>query len=286
MLANSLVKGWVRHKRYTPKTNQFDYDMDWTLLDLDTVDKEFAKSRLWSVEKRNIISYRGKDFHCGLKSSNQENSHGNSSRGNPWHEHSSRDNSKKSGSELNKAAIKQTIKQQSGQTFEGKIFMMSHLRSYGYNFNSVCFYFCYEKSKLRYIISEITNTPWGERHSYVFDCAKSIERDSIHQFEFSKEFHVSPFIQMDMKYRWTFKVSNDSLRVHMNVLDDAGTKYFDATFTGDLLPLTPKLMNQFAWKYAFQPLKMTLTIYWQAFKLWLKRITVQDHPKHSNQRSS
>jgi hypothetical protein len=270
MLANSLVKGWVRHKRYTPKVHEFDYDMDWTLLDLDTVEELFLQSKLWSVEKANIVSYRVKDFHYGLELPEEQ----------------SLEDMRARGALANKKAITKSIREKLGKSFSGKVFMMSHLRNYGYNFNSVCFYFCYEDSDLKYIVSEITNTPWGERHSYIFDCTDSRRQaKDIHQFEFDKEFHVSPFIKMNMKYRWTFRITPDDLRVHMSVLDTKNKKYFDATFTGDLLPLSCKVMNRFAWKHAFQPIKMSLTIYWQALKLWLKRVTVHDHPKHSNHRS-
>ena len=103
----------------------------------------------------------------------------------------------------------------------------------------------------------------------------------MHQFSFQKQFHVSPFIQMDMLYRWTFVVNPSELRVHMAVLTPEKKKYFDATFTGTLLPLNKRSMRKFAFGHALQPQKMSFLIYWQAFKLWLRRFKVFDHPKHS-----
>lgn len=271
MLNNSLVKGWVRHRRYQPKPHEFDYDMSWTLLDLDDIDEQFRKSKLWSIEKVNIVSYRAEDFHRGPNRKLEEGSNLSSQPLN------------------NKQNIINSIQSKTGKGFTGKVFMMSHLRNYGYNFNSVCFYFCFgHDSNLRFIVSEITNTPWGERHSYVFDCENDNEQaiqatksKITHQFNFNKEFHVSPFIQMDMRYRWTFIISATELRVHMAVLTANEQKYFDATFTGELLPLTKSNMRKFAFSHALQPQKMSLLIYWQALKLWLKRFRVFDHPKHS-----
>ncbi|RDX35840.1 DUF1365 domain-containing protein [Kangiella sp. HD9-110m-PIT-SAG07] len=260
MLSNSLVKGWVRHRRYEPRPHQFDYDMKWTLLDLDNVEEQFSQSRLWSIEKAGLVSYRAKDFHQGPRS-------------NPSEKYP----------KATKQNIINSIMQQKGKEFSGKVYMMSHLRNYGYNFNSVCFYYCFNTDQnLAYIISEITNTPWGERHSYIFDCAddNEVQKSNIYQFSFSKEFHVSPFIQMDMLYRWTFKLSEGELRVHMAVLTTEGKKYFDATFTGQLLPLNKTSMNKYVFSHALQPHKMSFLIYWQAFKLWLKRFKVFDHPKH------
>lgn len=262
MLNNSVVKGWVRHRRYAPKPHLFEYDMKWTLLDLDEVENQFKLSRLWSVEKYNIVSYRAKDFH----------------------QNSTNESEEITSPKSNKQNIIKTIKARTGKEFEGKVYMMSHLRNYGYNFNSVCFYYCYDLDEtLAFIVSEITNTPWGERHSYVFDCAneESSKCGKVYQYSFKKEFHVSPFIQMDMLYRWTFKVAKDELRVHMAVLTTEGKKYFDATFTGKLLPLTTSSMRKYGVSHALQPHKMSFLIYWQALKLWLKRLKVFDHPKHS-----
>ena len=262
MLNSSIVKGWVRHRRYAPKAHEFEYDMAWTLLDLDKVEEQFSRSRLWSIEKANFVSYRAKDFHQGIKPSLSNNKY----------------------PKENKQKIISSIKSITGKEFSGKVYMMSHLRNYGYNFNSVCFYYCYDlDQKLAFIVSEITNTPWSERHSYVFDCAEeeSTRSGNVYQFSFKKEFHVSPFIQMDMLYRWTFKVVNDELRVHMAVLTTEGKKYFDATFTGQLLPLTTSSMRKYVFTHALQPHKMSFLIYWQALKLWLKRLKVFDHPKDS-----
>ncbi|GAA0206392.1 DUF1365 domain-containing protein [Kangiella japonica] len=261
MLNNALVKGWVRHRRYKPKRHQFEYKMTWTLLDLDKVEQTFEQCRYWSIEKTNIVSFRQKDFH---------QDHASKSYRHP-------------PPQVTMQNIIQSIGREKGKEFNGKVFMMSHLRNYGYNFNSVCFYFCYDlNNKLEYIVSEITNTPWGERHSYIFDCIEDDDskRQSIMQFNFNKEFHVSPFIKMDMHYRWTFKVTQKKLRVHMVILTNEGKKYFDTTFTAELLPLTNKAMKQYAFRNALQPQKMSFLIYWQALKLWLKRFKVYDHPKH------
>lgn len=261
MLSNALVKGWVRHRRYKPKAHQFEYKMTWTLLDLDKAEQLFQKSRLWGIEKANIVSYRQADFH-------QNNRSADCSLPSPL---------------ATKQNVLDSIQRHKGEEFNGKVFMLSHLRNYGYNFNSVCFYLCYDhQDKLKYIISEITNTPWGERHSYIFDCEKDndSERDAVMQFNFSKAFHVSPFIKMDMHYRWSFKVTAKNLRVHMVLITSEGQKYFDTTFTAELIPLTHKTMRQYAFRHALQPHKMSFLIYWQALKLWLKRLKVYDHPKH------
>ena len=66
------------------------------------------------------------------------------------------------------------------------------------------------------IVAEITNTPWKERHAYVLPVARGQRaRRACWQLQFDKEFHVSPFMPMDMRYDWRFTAPGDDLRVHM-----------------------------------------------------------------------
>ncbi len=257
MLKQGFFVGSIRHRRYRPKRHEFTYDMYWSLLDLDKLPETFSKSRLWSYEKWNLISFRSKDFHQNFNLGQSNNS-----------------------SVLNKYSIVETIRERTGKAFKGQVFLLSHLRYLGFNFNSVCFYFCVENSELKYILSEITNTPWGERHTYLHQCNEGKQGDNLYKFEFDKAFHISPFLTMDMHYQWLFKIEDDELRIHM-VVNQKNTdhKFFDATFTADFIPLTQSSMRTLVLKRPFQPLKMMVGIYWQAFKLWLKKIPFVPHPQ-------
>lgn len=276
MLKQGFFVGSIRHRRYRPRPHEFTYEMYWSLLDLDKLEETFAQSKLWSLEKWNLISFRNKDFHQSsdiqeakaLETNILETSIPEINT------------SEKNKTSINKQAILETIRQRTGESFSGQVLMLSHLRYLGFNFNSVCFYFCIEKGNLKYIVSEITNTPWGERHSYLHDCNQGQKQGSVYQFEFDKEFHVSPFLTMDMHYQWLFKVEQDGLRIHMVVNQKgSGQKFFDATFTADFIPLTQSSMRKLVLTRPLQPLKMVVAIYWQAFKLWLKKIPFVAHPK-------
>ncbi|WP_018623888.1 DUF1365 domain-containing protein [Kangiella aquimarina] len=275
MLKQGFMVGEIRHRRYRPKPHEFTYEMYWSLLDLDKLEETFAKSKLWSLERWNLISFRNKDFHqnSNLKENNL-NENGIKEK----------NIQKITKTSINKQSIQETIRQHTGKSFSGRVFMLSHLRYLGFNFNSVCFYFCYENDNLKYIVSEITNTPWGERHSYLHRCDEGKKgcksTDNLYQFEFDKAFHVSPFLTMDMHYQWLFKVEDDQLRIHM-VVNQKNTnhKFFDATFTADFIPLTQSNMRKLVLSRPLQPLKMVAAIYWQALKLWLKKIPFVPHPK-------
>ena len=51
----------------------------------------------------------------------------------------------------------------------GPVRLLTHVRSLGYVFNPVSFYYCFaaDGRSLEAVVAEITNTPWGERHAYV-----------------------------------------------------------------------------------------------------------------------
>lgn len=250
MNKEGFLNGVIRHHRYRPRDHQFDYKMYWTLLDLDNLNTVF-RSKLWSVESFNLVSFRDKDYF------------------------GKEDNTKQS--------IIRYIKQKSGKDFSGKIYLFSHLRFLGFNFNSVCFYFCYDGDDIKYIIAEITNTPWGERDSYFLDCRNQKNTDfqkRFYKFEFDKKFHVSPFLSMDMKYRWSFAFVESKLNIHMVALNKSSNdKYFDATFTGEHLPFNSKNQRRIPLIKPSQPLKMIASIYWQALRLWFKRVPFFAHPK-------
>ena len=64
-----------------------------------------------------------------------------------------------------------------------------------------------QKTQPNALLVEITNTPWGERYAKAFRWADSDTNGSTkskHRFE--KEFHVSPFIGMNVSYDWRFSL--------------------------------------------------------------------------------
>ena len=95
---------------------------------------------------------------------------------------------------------------QLGEKMSGKVSILTHLRTFGYCFNPVTFYYLWgdDLTSPVAIMTEITNTPWGEKYAKCFRWEDSESKaKSVH--EFHKEFHVSPFIGMDVEYDWRFR---------------------------------------------------------------------------------
>jgi len=56
-LHSRLYEGWVRHRRYTPKSHAFNYPVFMTWLALDELDQVMAISHCWSLERFNLVSF-------------------------------------------------------------------------------------------------------------------------------------------------------------------------------------------------------------------------------------
>ena len=176
-----------------------------------------------------------------------------------------------------KHAVNKRVLEETGDEIEGPVRMLTHLRYFGYVFNPVTFYYCFDKTDtyVKTIVAEITNTPWKERHSYVLNVK---DMDEKLQFDFSKEFHVSPFMQMEMQYDWRFTQPGEKLNVHM-INMDKDKKMFDATLQLNRKEISSFQCARVLMLFPLMTLKVITGIYWQALKLFLKKVPVYDHVK-------
>jgi DUF1365 family protein len=245
-----VYEGIVRHRRFTPNAHAFRYKLAQLFLDLDEIDRAFDGRWLWSHNRRNLAEFRRGDY-FGTSDKPLSDS------------------------------VRDAVEQQTGRRPRGPIKLLTHLRYAGYSFNPVSFYYCYNENALECIVAEITNTPWRERHAYVLPVRTATQlKHSLH-WQFSREFHVSPFMAMDRQYEWTFTEPAEHLRVHMNVLHDDKPE-FDATLVLKRRQLNAAALRRVLWRYPLMTAQVIGAIHWQALRLWLKGNPVYDHP--SNQR--
>ena len=247
-LQSAIYEGAVRHRRFRPKAHSCRTRLFMLYLELGELERVFEGSRFWSVERRNVASFRRRDY-----------------LGDP--------------SVPLDQAVRDRVEQAGAPRPSGPIRMLTNLRYFGYSFNPVTFYYCFDArgETPEAIVAEITNTPWKERHQYVLlqDDAEHVE--DRQRFRFAKTFHVSPFMPMDMTYDWQFAIPGERLFVHMENEDEQGT-CFDATLGMRRSPLDAPGLSRMLRRYPAMTTKVSAVIHLQALKLWRKGNPVYRHP--------
>ncbi len=265
---SAIYTGLVQHRRFLPKSHQFQYQAFMMYIDLDELPTLFDHCTAWSYNKPNLAYFKRADY-FGDKTKSLKNE------------------------------ILAKVAQEIHKKPAGKVCLLTNLRYFGYCFNPVSFYYCYaaDNQTLQAIVTHITNTPWGQDYAYVHDCSNGNSSLNL-GFNFQKSFHVSPFMPMDIDYIWQFSRPGEHLSVYMQncqtrknnqkMLTEKipgemqGEKMFDATLTLQRLELSPKTLNLILLKYPFMTIKVIAAIYWQALQLWLKRIPFHSYPTNAN----
>jgi DUF1365 family protein len=175
--------------------------------------------------------------------------------------------------------VRRRIREETGAQHDGPIYLLANLRYFGYVMNPIACYYCFnaDETRLEYVVAEVNNTPWNERHSYVLP---GPEAGAWLKTAFDKAFHVSPFNPMAMRYHWRSNTPDRRLVLHMeNAVD--GEKVFDATLSLTARPLNSANLNRLLFHYPFMTAKVGLAIYWQALRLYLKGVPVYPHPNQA-----
>lgn len=246
---SAIYEGTVRHRRFAPVGHAFDYSLFMLYLDLGELDEAFAGRWLWSASRPAPARFRREDHY-----------------GEP-------------GAPLDES-IRALVAERLGRRPEGPIGLLTHLAYFGHCFNPVSFYYCWDRAgrAVEAVVAEVANTPWRERHMYVLDCRERRPAGPVMSFRLKKEFHVSPFMDMDQEYGWTFREPGARLSVHMETFE-RGAKLFDATMTLERRELTGRALARCLAGWPLMTLKVLGAIHWEALKLWAKDAPVFAHPR-------
>jgi DUF1365 family protein len=245
---SALYIGSTKHRRFFPKQHEFSYPLALFCIDLAEVDSLFRFTGVFGKSRFGLLSFYRGDY---LEESSP-------------------------GASLDES-VREKVREKFGVRPIGPIRLLTQIRYLGFCFNPVSFYYCYDSlgKKVEFIITEITNTPWNERHTYVFRCDENGEVD---QSRFQKEFHISPFVPMEIEYRWTLSAPTEEVHVQMDNFDQDGKRMFVADMNLKRKPLNAWTVGSTVVMFPLLTLKTFIAIYFQALILLLKRVPFFSHP--------
>jgi len=240
-----IYEGRVKHTRTSPAVHTFDYKLFLMYLDLEELPQLFEKRWFWSSSRPALARFRRRD-HLG-----------------PEHQPLA-------------DAVRDLVAAEIGTRPEGPIRLLTNLSYFGFCFNPVSFYYCFaaDGTSLDYIVTEVNNTPWGERQSYVLCCDP---RQRFQRIKFDKQMHVSPFNPMEMKYRWCSNAPQEMLTLNLETEFDSEI-HVDATMALRRREITSGALAYVLVQYPWMTARVAFSIYWQALRLWWKRNPIYDHP--------
>lgn len=177
--------------------------------------------------------------------------------------------------------VRDFVQQETGQRPSGRIRLLTQLRYFGFYFSPLNLFFLDNEDSAeafpRQIVAEVNNTPWGEQHAYLLEPQWN-DTQQAWTYEHSKQMHVSPFMPMDQRYRWTFPATGDSLALTLENLEQ-GHRVFHAGMNLEKKPLTKRMLQRFLSSVPPMSMKAIAAIYYEAWKLWSKRCPIFPHPQ-------
>jgi len=241
---SKIYLGNITHQRFSPKKHSFSYTLYMLALDVSEVENAEQGVGLFGFSWFHPLRFVEKDY----------------LRSEPYGL---------------KQRITNKVMQLDGHSDINRIVMLVQVRCFGLYFSPANFYFCYDKDdRCTQMLAEVSNTPWNERHYYLVDLL-----DKANQVN-EKVFQVSPFMDLDMSYYWQVKAPNkESNKLVINIenkrtneLNGNVDKLFYVNLNMEKQLLSQRNLLRVWCQLPMMTIKIVSGIYWQALKLFVKRI--------------
>ncbi len=241
----------MRHRRHGSPSDELHYRMFMLYLDIDELPQCFDGHPLWSARRPAPAWFRRADYLGDPRTSLSQ-------------------------------SVRDLVAARTGETLEGPIRLLTHLRYFGHTFNPVSFYYCYDRDgeHVRVVVAHVTNTPWGERHAYVMPVEHTAEHGTVKLMggRFAKALHVSPLMGMEHTYDWRLTEPHERLAVHIASQGADGATVFDATLALERRALSTYQLSRALARYPFLTMRILARIYGHALRLRLRGASYFAHP--------
>ncbi|NRD74260.1 DUF1365 domain-containing protein [Shewanella sp. VB17] len=236
---SGIYHGKIYHRRQGKFEHEFTYPIYMMAIDIDEQQQVLTKSHIFGGNWFNPIRFCEKDY----------------IRSEPL---------------VLKQRIVNKVESLGGKPCTGRILMLVQCRCFGIYFSPINFYFCYDQDDIcQYMLAEVSNTPWDQRHYYLIEMGGSMITD--------KAFHVSPFMEMDMCYHWYITPPQD--KAFVRIENHKEGKQFEASLALHKRAINRKNLLNTWLSLPVMSVKIVFGIYWQALKLVLKKIPFISHPQ-------
>jgi uncharacterized protein len=246
-LASALYEGVVVHRRRTDPPHAFQRSLFLCWLDLDELDRCFDGRWWWSQRRPAPARFRRADFH-----------------GDP--------------AVPLATAVRDRVEAEVGWRPDGPVRTLASVRHLGVQFNPLALHCCYDPTGhlLTAVVAEVSNTPWLERHTYVLVPDHPLAPGELARFEHPKAFHVSPFLPMDLTYRWRLRAPDDRWWCEIEACHGE-TPVFTATMALRRRPWTTRSLARAVVRHPAQTIQVLGGIYTEALRLWRKGARYHPH---------
>ncbi|WP_292114368.1 DUF1365 family protein [Brevundimonas sp.] len=244
--ASALYQGRVTHRRLRPRAHRLAYRVFWLLLDLDEIDGLDRRLRLFSRNRFNLLSFHDRDHGDG------------------------------SGAAL-RPGIESWLARVGVELDGGPIRLLTMPRVLGYVFNPISVYYCHRPDgRLAALVYEVTST-FGRRHAYVAPVSPPAAADGTFRQQAAKALYVSPFMGMEMDYRFRGGTPGETLGLAIDALDADGV-LLSAGLKAHRRPLGDRAILAACLTTPLLTLKVVAAIHWEALRLWLKGVRLTRQP--------
>jgi len=258
LLPACLYEGRVFHKRFRPAKHSLGYRVFALWFDPERIRELAGNNVLLSYNRFNLFSIYDKDFGEGASLPSLQD-------------------------------IRTTLTQ-AGLGIDPmetiSVRLLCYPRIFGYAFNPICIYYCYNSSgSLIALVYEVNNT-FGDRQCYAFAVDEGADSGNpgIAPHQCDKAMHVSPFTPMDLSYQFNAIVPGERLSIAIRVFNDDGTM-MTANFKGSRHALTVSRLARNAVYYPLMTLKVIAGIHWEALRLWIKKVPWFANPNRARPES-